>query len=127
MDFVALRKAHIDWNINQNPTTISIKRTEKKRIGGGFDEVGSTVGPFVVRVFAKSSKSGKDVSTLAGTKEVNTTWSLLADSNADIKSGSEVKDEFEVDVLGKFLVISVRPQIIQSAIVGYQVDLERLS
>lgn len=127
MDFIALRRAHIDWNIQQNPTTITINRTEKQKVGGGFNETETTHGPFVVRIVSKSSKSGKEVSTLAGTKQVSTTWSMLADSNSDIRSGSNVKDEFEAIGLGYFLVIAVRNQIVKDVTVGYQVDLERLS
>ncbi|WP_121615217.1 hypothetical protein [Virgibacillus halodenitrificans] len=127
MGFIETRKLHTKWSIEQNPTTILINRTEKKRVGGGFDEVKSTAGPFDVRIFSKSTKTNREVSTLAGKKSVNVTWSMLADANADIKSGTNVKDEFTAVGLGKFLVITVRPQMVKEVVVGYQVDLERVS
>lgn len=127
MNLAELRRKHIEWAINQNPTEIEIKRTEKKRAGGGFKEETTTHGPFVVRIFSKRTTTPREVSTLAGTKEVNTSWSLLADADVNIQASSTVKDEFEADNLGRFEVISVRPQIIDGEIVGYQAELERLS
>lgn len=127
MDIVTLRRQHTKWAIQQNPTTITIHRTEKVDMGGYFDEVESEHGPNTVRVFQKGSRIPQEVSTLAGTKQVEAAWGLLADHEAEIKAGTNVLDEFEVTDLGKFQVLAVYPQIIQGQIVGYQADLEKVS
>lgn len=127
MDLVALRRQHITWTIQQNPVEITIQRTEKVDMGGYFDEVESEHGPYTVRIFQKGSRIPQEVSTLAGTKQVEAAWGLLADHEAEIKAGTNVLDEFEVTDLGKFQVLAVYPQIVQGQIVGYQADLEKVS
>ncbi len=127
MDLVALRRQHISWAIQQNPTTITINRTEKIDMGGYFDEVHSEVGPFTVWIYQYGTWIPQDVSTLAGTKQVDKTWGMLADYQADIKAGANVLDEFEVPEMGKFQVLAVYPQIVQGQVVGYQVTLEKVS
>ena len=127
MDLVALRRQHTKWAIQQNPVEITIQRTEKVDMGGYFDEVESEHGPYTVRIFQKGSRIPQEVSTLAGTKQVEAAWGLLADHEAEIKAGTNVLDEFEVTDLGKFQVLAVYPQIVQGQIVGYQADLEKVS
>lgn len=127
MDLVALRRQHTKWAIQQNPTTITIRRTEKIDMGGYFEEIESEHGPYTVRIFQRGSSIPQEVSTLAGTKQVDTAWGLLAAHEAEIKAGANVLDEFEVDGLGKFQVMAVYPQIIQGQVVGYQADLEKVS
>jgi len=127
MDIVTLRRQHTKWAIQQNPVEIIIQRTEKVDMGGYFDEVESEHGPYTVRIFQKGSRIPQEVSTLAGTKQVEAAWGLLADHEAEIKAGTNVLDEFEVTDLGKFQVLAVYPQIVQGQIVGYQADLEKVS
>lgn len=127
MDLVALRRQHTKWAIQQNPVEITIQRTEKVDMGGYFDEVESEHGPYTVRIFQKGSMIPQEVSTLAGTKQVEAAWGLLADHEAEIKAGSNVLDEFEVAGIGKFQVLEVYPQVIKGELVGYQVVLERVS
>ena len=127
MDLVALRRQHTKWAIEQNPTTITIKRTEKIDMGGYFEEVESEVGPFVVRIYQYGSWVPREISTLAGTKQVDKTWGMLMDHEADVKAGSNVLDEFEVLGIGKFQVLEVYPQKVKGKIVGYQVALEKVS
>ncbi len=127
MDLVALRRQHTKWAIQQNPTTITIKRTEKIDMGGYFEEVESEVGPFVVRIYQYGSWVPREISTLAGTKQVDKTWGMLMDHEADVKAGSNVLDEFEVLGIGKFQVLEVYPQKVKGKIVGYQVALEKVS
>jgi hypothetical protein len=126
MDFVQKRKDHIRWAIEQNPTKITVNRTEKTRSGGGFEENSPALDSIVVRIYTKSSASSKEISDLAGTKQRDVTWSMLADYNADIKAGPNVTDEFDVPGFGHFVIQSVRPQIVKGTIVGYQADLERV-
>ncbi len=127
MDMVALRRKHIAWSIEQNPTTIIIHRTEKIDAGGYFEERETEVGPFVVRIYQYGTWIPQDVSTLAGTKQVDRTWGMLMDYEADVKAGSNVLDEFEVPGMGRFQVLEVYPQKVKGKIVGYQVVLEKVS
>lgn len=127
MDLVSLRRQHVKWAIQQNPTTITIRRTEKIDMGGYFEEVESEVGPFTVRIYQYGTWVPQEISTLAGTKQVDRTWGMLADHEADVKAGSNVLDEFEVPGLGKFQVLDVYPQVVKGELVGYQVTLEKVS
>ncbi|MBO8169343.1 MAG: hypothetical protein H0Z35_09200 [Thermoanaerobacteraceae bacterium] len=127
MDLVALRRQHITWTIQQNPVEITVQRTEKVDMGGYFKEQPSTVGPLTVRIFPQGNRIPQEISTLAGTKQVDKSWGLLADYQADIKAGPNVQDEFDVPGLGHFRVIAVYPQVVQGQLVGYQADLEKVS
>ena len=127
MDLVALRRQHITWAIQQNPVEIIIQRTEKMDKGGYFEEIESEVGPFVVRIYQYGTWVPQEVSTLAGTKQVDRTWGMLMDYEADVKAGSNVLDEFEVPGMGRFQVLEVYPQKVKGKIVGYQVILEKVS
>lgn len=127
MDLVALRRQHITWAIQQNPVEIIIQRTEKIEAGGGFEEKESEVGPFTVRIYQQGTLIPQEVSTLAGTKQVDRTWGMLMDHEADVKAGPNVLDEFEVAGIGKFQVLEVYPQVIKGELVGYQAVLEKVS
>jgi len=127
MDLVALRRQHTKWAIQQNPVEIIIQRTEKMDKGGYFEEIESEHGPYTVRIFQRGMQIPMEISTLGGTKQTDRGWGLLADHEAEIKAGTNVLDEFEVDSLGKFQVLAVYPQIIQGQVVGYQADLEKVS
>lgn len=127
MDIVTLRRQHTKWAIQQNPVKIIIQRTEKIEAGGGFEEKESEVGPFTVRIYQQGTLIPQEVSTLAGTKQVDRTWGMLMDHEADIKAGPNVLDEFEVAGIGKFQVLEVYPQVIKGELVGYQVVLEKVS
>jgi len=127
MDLAALRRQHIAWAIRQNPAEIIIQRTEKIEAGGGFEEKESEVGPFTIRIYQQGTLIPQEVSTLTGTKQVDKTWGMLADWQADIKAGPNVLDEFDVPEMGKFQVLEVYPQKVKSEIVGYQVALEKVS
>ncbi|WP_019420186.1 hypothetical protein [Paenibacillus sp. OSY-SE] len=125
MDFAQLRRQHIAWNISQNPTSITIHRTEKRKKGGGHEEKEFTLPPNTVRIFIARSQIPQTVSVLAGTKQTDKIYSLLADEHADIQAGPNVTDRFEA--LGEtFEVVSVQPQVVQGVTVGYQADLERV-
>lgn len=122
---VEMRRKHTKWNIEQNPSEILIHRTEKRKGGGYIEEVESDVGPFVVRIFVSQSNTNQKVVTLAGEKQVDRYFGLLADYEADIQAGTDVKDEFEAMGM-RFLVKAIYPQTIQGQIVGYQGELERV-
>lgn len=125
MSFADTRRKQIKWAIEQNPVTINIKRTEKVRNGGAYDEVKSEKGPFTVRIFSRRTQIPQEVSTYVGKKQADTNYGLLADEHADIKAGPNVIDEFEV--YGQtFRVVDVRPQFCQGELVGYQAALERV-
>ena len=80
-----------------------------------------------MRIYQYGTWVPQEVSTLAGTKQVDRTWGMLMDHEADVKAGSNVLDEFEVPGLGKFQVLEVYPQVVKGELVGYQVALEKVS
>lgn len=121
-----MRRKHTQWSIRQNPLEIMIKRTERINMGGYMDEVESVTGPFVVRIFSTSGGAMQEISTLAGTKQVDRYFGLLADFAADIRAGTLVTDEFEAMGM-KFQVKSIYPQKIAGEVVGYQGELERVT
>ena len=127
MDLVALRRQHTAWAIRQNPAEIIIQRTEKIEAGGGFEEKESEVGPFTVRIYQYGTWIPQEVSTLAGTKQVDKTWGMLADWLGDVKAGPNVLDKFEVPGIGNFQVLEVYPQVVKGELVGYQVALEKVN
>ena len=99
MNFVEQRKKDVAFTIAENPTEITIEREEYIPAGGGRKKVKSTVGPFRVRIFTQGGKQMdvKVVSGTAGTKHDDDTWAFLADSDADIRAGANVIDEFTID------------------------------
>ncbi|MEK4025788.1 hypothetical protein [Sporosarcina sp. FSL W7-1283] len=122
---IDLRRKNTQWNIGQNPIEIMINRREKVNMGGYMDEVESVTGPFVVRIFS-SGGSPQEITTLAGQKQVDRHFGLLADYQADIQAGTLVTDEFEAMGM-KFQVKAIYPQTIAGEIVGYQGELERVT
>lgn len=126
MSLVEMRRKHTKWSIEQNPVEIMIHRTKKNRMGGYIKDVESEVGPFTVRIFVSKSSSPQTVTTLAGEKQVDRYFGLLADYQADIQAGTNVKDEFEANGM-KFLVKAVYPQTINNQVVGYQCEIERVN
>lgn len=127
MSIVSLRRQMTAFSIAQNPTVITLNRTEKVRQGGGFTETKTTAGPFTVRIFQAKDVELDTVSELAGTKHQAADFGLLADYQADIKAGPNVTDEFDVPGLGHFVVRKVNPQMAKGEVVGYQATLERIS
>ncbi|NSW90217.1 MAG: hypothetical protein HPY74_05980 [Firmicutes bacterium] len=126
MDYIAWRRKQIQWNIAQNPLVITISRTEKVETEGHFEEVKTQAGPFSVRIFPKGQRYPKEVSDIAGTKQVDEGWGLLANYQADIKAGPNVSDEFDVTGLGHFRITAVYPQVVMGQIAGYQADIEKV-
>ncbi|MCD9025753.1 hypothetical protein [Cohnella silvisoli] len=120
------RKAHIRWTIAQNPVTITIHRTGKQRAGGGFQNVKTDLGPFIVRIFVDGSQTITESETI-GTRQISKVYSLLADSGTDIQASPDIDDQFTVADYGTFVVKGVTPQIVKGIVCGYQVDLERVS
>ncbi len=128
MDIVALRRENTIWSIQQNPSVIQISRTEKTEKDGHFEESTSTVGPFTVRVFKKGlGQHPKEVTNLGGSGQMDSGWALIADWNAELKAGTNVKDKFDVPGLGSFVILSVNPQRVAGQVVGYQADLELIT
>jgi hypothetical protein len=127
MDLVTLRRNNTTWAINQNPTSITISRTGKVRQGGGFKAIETIIGPLTVRISPKKSRSLNTTKTdTIGTRQEQV-WFMIADYQADVKDGPETTDEFDVSGLGHFIVKNVYPQMVNSQVVGYQVDIEKVS
>lgn len=126
MDFVTIRRQHIAWAIQQNQTVITIQRTRRIDRGGYFEEETHEVGPFVVRIYQTARQAPVTIDTLGGVKQLDRGWGLLADETADIQAGANVKDEFDVEGVGRFQVAAVYPQVVHGVVVGYQADLEKV-
>jgi len=124
MQLVELRRKNTLFNINQNPAEIMINRTEKIKMGSYYDDIESVAGPFIVRIFSVGGAT-QEISTLAGQKQVDRHFGLLADYQADIRAGTHVSDEFEAMGM-RFLVKAIYPQTISGQIVGYQGEIERV-
>jgi len=124
-DPVAMRRKNTLWSIGLNPVAITITRREKVETEGHFAENTSQVGPLTVRIFQYGGEKSRMVTDLAGTKGIDTGWGLLADWEADLRAGPNVRDEFNSD-LGFFVIKSVYPQKIQGEVVGYQAELEKV-
>ena len=127
MDLVAVRRKNTAWSINQNPVTITINRTEKVEIDGHFDEHVYQIGPLIVRIFQAAEKNARTETHLVGTKVIDAGWGLLADWQADLRAGSNVRDEFDVPDIGFFVIKSVYPQMVMEQVAGYQAELEKVS
>jgi hypothetical protein len=126
MDFVALRRKHIAWNISQNPSSIIIHRIGKRRKGGGYEEFDEDLPPITVRIFIGGNAQSPQVdSGTIGTVQIDKAYSLLADEYADIQAGTEVSDTFS-HLGDTFKVLQVMPHVINNIIVGYKADLERV-
>ncbi|MFA9457426.1 hypothetical protein ACERJO_11745 [Halalkalibacter sp. AB-rgal2] len=121
---IEMRRNHVNWSIQQNPTDISIKRLVRVKAGGGFDEIEKDVGPFTVRLYVTSG-SPKAISVLAGEKQVDTYYGLLADCQSDIKADTHTTDSFKANGM-EFEVKAVFPQTIGGEVTGYQCELERV-
>lgn len=127
MSLLETRRRMLTFSIQQNPATITIHRTEKVRQGGGFAEVKTPLDPITVRIFQQKDNVVRVISDVSGLKEKVTDFGMLADHNADIRDGPNVRDEFDVPGLGHFVVVSVTKMLQSGEVVGYQVDLERES
>lgn len=126
MDLVEMRRKHTRWSINQNPVEVVVKRTEKRKAEGHIANISTDEGPFTVRIFASSSSTSQKITTLAGEKQVDRYFGLLADHGANIQAGTNVKDEFEAMGM-KFVVKAIYPQTIHGQVTGYQGELERVN
>lgn len=123
----ALRRAQLEA-IRENPVEITIQRTTKASDAtGGLSETVRTVGPITVRVAMQKTVDSRTLSGTVGTKITNPTWGLIADHEADLQAGTEVKDEFDVEGLGHFVITAVRPWKVLGDVIGYQADLEKVS
>ena len=127
MNIVDLRRQHVLWSVSQNPVSIVITRTEKAETEGRFAENTTQVGPLTVRIFQINKAGVRLDSGIAGTRSVDPDWGLIADWQADLRAGPNVRDEFEVAGLGFFVIKAVYPQKIQGQVVGYQAELEKVS
>lgn len=132
-----LLNAHLAL-IEENPSDITITRTEKVREGGGFRDVETTVGTVRARLYQEATgRSGSDVlQSTAGLKEIDARWGLLlppemtAPNGSTIptalRAGPNVLDTFET-VLGKFEVLAVYPRQDQGEVWGWAATLQKVT
>ena len=115
-----------DFNIQQNPTEIVIRRKESVRSGGGRAETETVLDPQTVRIYSVSSNAPEVEITEPGVKHKTVNVSMLAPYTADVKASSTVSDEFEWQG-GKYKVKDCKPMIQNDQVVGYQCRLERVN
>lgn len=125
INLVDLRRKHTQWSIKQNATDITINRETKEDVGGYFEENETILDPQTVRIFVSKANTNQTVVTLAGQKQVDRYFGLLADHKADLKADTHTTDQFELDGM-TFVIKAVYPQTINSQLVGYQCELERV-
>lgn len=125
-DMYAMRIDHIARTIAENPTDITITRTEKTVSGGGFASSTTQKGPFTVRIFQDGRAGAHARFEQPGHKAEDAGWGLLADRNADIKAGPDVEDTFEVAGLGTFSITDVTPQYAVGKLAGFHAKIERV-
>jgi len=124
MDLVQARRQATQWSINQNPTTITIKRTRYEEYKGARRKVEEYIGPLTVRIYqARRRVSANERTSEAGSMTVMV-WGMLALYDADLMNGPNVRQEFEVEGLGTFRITQVKPQIINQQVVSKQAELE---
>lgn len=122
----AMRRA---WrrSIDENPTTITITRTERLDRGGYYEQVTRQVGPFRVRIVQWGRRSPVLVADRAGEKMVQPQWGLIAEHTADIRAGPNVTDEFTTPDGRRWRVAGVYPRYVAGQLVGLRADLEQVS
>ncbi|MBY9081000.1 hypothetical protein KIH86_07590 [Paenibacillus sp. HN-1] len=125
MNFLDLRRRHIAWNISQNPSTITIHRVEKRRKGGGYEQVENDLTPITVRLYLGAHRDKQVDSGTVGTVYNDTVYSLLADEFADIRAGTDVTDSFNWHE-EKYIIGQIVPNLVMGVTVGYQAILERV-
>lgn len=123
MDLVQARRQATQWSINQNPTTITIKRTRYEEYKGARRKVEEYVGPLTVRIYQARRQIANEKTAEAGSSMV-IVWGMLAPYDADLMNGPNVRQEFEVEGLGTFRITRVKPQIINQQVVSKQAELE---
>lgn len=103
---------------------VFIERTGYIRDGGGRKEVDDTVGPLTMIL---CPKKGTDivVSTETGVKE-SKDWTGTAKYDADVQSGSDVKDIVKSEMYGDFEVKDVTPRVLNNKVISYSLELEKV-
>lgn len=124
MTLVKIRRQHTKWAIDQNPRSVTIKRTMRIQKEGYFDDETIEVGPFVVRIYTKGG-SPTVQSEVQGERTLDRYYSMLADYKADLKASTHITDTFELNGI-TYEIVAVWPQTIHNEIVGYQCDVERV-
>jgi hypothetical protein len=127
MDMVTMRRQHVAFNISQNPTTVTINRVTKEKQGGGFKNNPSTVGPFTIRIFTAKSLQIRDISNTGGTKKTDQSWAFLADYKADIQADATIQDQFLIEGVGTFRVVSAISEMLNGQRICVKGELERVN
>ena len=125
MSFANERIKDVDEIIKENPTEIMIERTTKIPKGGGRSIEHTVLGPFIVRIFNQKGKSVQEVvsNTVAGVRQIDTTYAFLADASVDIKCSPSVVDEF-MAYNQRFRVIAAIPRYMNGILTSIDGALE---
>ena len=121
---VSMRRKHTAWNINQNPSDITIHRKGKKREDGKIVNVDIVLPSQQMRLYVSGGSENVIVETI-GEKQIDRYYRLLAPWDADIQAGTEVKDSFIHDD-ERYEIKAVNSQSIHGQVVGKQCLIERV-
>lgn len=121
---VSMRRKHTQWNINQNASEIIIRRKGQKREGGKIVNVNAMLPLQRMRLYVSGGSENVIVETI-GERQIDRYYRLLAEWDADIQAGTEVKDSFVCNG-ERYEVKAVNPQSVNGQIVGKQCLIERV-
>lgn len=120
-----LRRAHKKL-IDFNPSIITIKRERKIEKDGGLEIIREEIGNIRVRIFLEGEHVVPSlIRGLAGEKDIERKWGLIAEWNADIQASPYVQDRFSCE-LGDFEVVQVSEMIFGGECWGKYVELRRI-
>lgn len=124
MELYAQAREAQDMVFDREGVDVFIDRTGYIRDGGGRKEVNDTVGPLTMIL---CPKKGSDiiVSTETGVKE-SKDWIGTARYDADVQSGSNVKDMVQSEMYGEFEIKDVTPRVLENKVISYSLELEKV-
>lgn len=117
------RKQDIIFNIEQNPTNISLDVKTKEVVNGAWKITKSTK-LLKVRIFEQKKSETTIISDTKGTADVSKRYGMLADFNAGLM---DISTNLKFSTLyGEMEITAVYPQIAKGVVCGYQCDLKRV-
>lgn len=119
-----IRKQDIQRSIDSNPTTITIKYTEKVEVDGAYEEI-ETTQELTVRIYNQKSSEVKYKSDTIGTSYTIRKFGMLMDHTVTLDVNSRKIIKFNC-IYGNLKIVAIYPQIVKGVICGYQCDLERI-
>lgn len=120
-----LRQGHREI-VRINPTSITITRTTKSDLDGGYAQTVTSVGPITVRLYQETNQAGQAIQDDSGRRLDEVRWGLIAEAGTDIRAEPLVRDEFTVPGLGRFRIEHVYPMRVAGQAFGVHAALTRI-